>query len=987
MLKQQRMGSMSTTLNQLWLELIRRSELQRDLEPEQGLYMALYSNKRFVADLPDVTKWAGTSRVPTVKVQSRLTRTLCFLRRWQESFGLFEAAQRCRSLVDVVLADTLIDALKDKWPKALRFLCDVRRSALELDSNSYQPLALGMLDSNSSQDVCRWAQVVQLLRDVQSRSVEAVPALWTAGMLACHREELWELSLQLLCMARRFGAGEVTRRFNVAIPQTNWDASVQLFDGIAQCGAVPDECTFCRVIDACARRQLWQSAVEKLLSMSLWGVPPTLRTFSAALMACATSGRLDVALRLRELMWSHAIMADRFVYGLLLSACERAEQWEMACHILSEMRTTLDQALDLVAYTTAIRACARAEQWEAARRLFWEMRSYKLQIDAVGYNCAIASVRTGPPELSVGLLEDMRQARLEPSAASLRSAISACRRSRAWERAMHLISEASSARVVCDTVLPGAATSSRRHPSVAFEAHQRWDLSVELLQELRHTNVELTMIVCAHAIAACMRGRKWVASSWHFSAMRGAAVEPDTVVANSVITSCERCMQWERALLMPMEMRSRAISCDIVSCCAVLGACENGGHWRCTAGLLEEMRSRGPEPGIFAMDSVLSAVGKGEEWAKAVQLLQVMRNGGADPALAGFHAGVSACRRGQCWWQSAQLLRDMRARRVGADAPTLVMAAGAQQELAPALATDVRGLVADMLRKLRAPRAGVRHASGATETAARSVQAVEMLDAHHMLDGFVEHAFRSSIYAPVLGRLSGLSGRVHRQDSRAATSQLHDRYLERQPTLGRAFTAAALEMLQMLPQRLRKKRLPKHIRRRRRRLGLAVHNACGRWLLPWPMRSRLELRRAGLSMGIGADADPPHGPSSLADPVAKAITSCLSFRVALADRSELESRGQAFGSTQNLDATYLKAVVVVHDRAAHAERSALVTLFQRLEPYQGQASGTVRLFASHTLCISCLAACCQFKRLLPQLQLQISFDTWQESRRWSGTFE
>eukprot|EP00933_Yihiella_yeosuensis_P050818 TRINITY_DN48613_c0_g1_i1.p1 TRINITY_DN48613_c0_g1~~TRINITY_DN48613_c0_g1_i1.p1 ORF type:complete len:177 (+),score=27.29 TRINITY_DN48613_c0_g1_i1:40-531(+) len=47
-------------------------------------------------------------------------------------------------------------------------------------------------------------------------------------------------------------------------------------------------------------------------------------------------------------------------------------------------------------------------------------------------------------------------------------------------------------------------------------------------------------------------------------------------------------------------------------------------------------------------------------------------------------------------------------------------------------------------------------------------------------------------------------------------------------------------------------------------------------------------------------------------------------------------------------------------------------------------TGAVRLYATHTLCISCLACCCQFKRLLPNVKLEVAFDVWRETRRWVG---
>mmetsp|Transcript_110463 Transcript_110463/g.330441 ORF Transcript_110463/g.330441 Transcript_110463/m.330441 type:complete len:153 (+) Transcript_110463:75-533(+) len=52
-----------------------------------------------------------------------------------------------------------------------------------------------------------------------------------------------------------------------------------------------------------------------------------------------------------------------------------------------------------------------------------------------------------------------------------------------------------------------------------------------------------------------------------------------------------------------------------------------------------------------------------------------------------------------------------------------------------------------------------------------------------------------------------------------------------------------------------------------------------------------------------------------------------------------------------------------------------------------EVTGAVRLYATHTLCISCLACCCQFKRLLPNVKLEVAFDVWRETRRWVGTPE
>merc|ERR1712048_1269192 len=44
-------------------------------------------------------------------------------------------------------------------------------------------------------------------------------------------------------------------------------------------------------------------------------------------------------------------------------------------------------------------------------------------------------------------------------------------------------------------------------------------------------------------------------------------------------------------------------------------------------------------------------------------------------------------------------------------------------------------------------------------------------------------------------------------------------------------------------------------------------------------------------------------------------------------------------------------------------------------------TGTVRLYSSHTPCISCMACFCQFQRLFPKVKLCVDFDDWRDTRR------
>ena len=75
---------------------------------------------------------------------------------------------------------------------------------------------------------------------------------------------------------------------------------------------------------------------------------------------------------------------------------------------------------------------------------------------------------------------------------------------------------------------------------------------------------------------------------------------------------------------------------------------------------------------------------------------------------------------------------------------------------------------------------------------------------------------------------------------------------------------------------------------------------------------------------------------------------------------------------------HLLPVLREHDRSQHAERKALLQVME-----QSRGPGALRLYASHTLCISCLAVCCQFVAVCHEIQLLVEMDVWRETVRWT----
>ncbi|CAE7358917.1 CHR12, partial [Symbiodinium sp. KB8] len=229
------------------------------------------------------------------------------------------------------------------------------------------------------------------------------------------------------------------------------------------------------------------------------------------------------------------------------------------------------------------------------------------------------------------------------------------------------------------------------------------------------------------------------------------------------------------------------------------------------------------------------------------------------------------------------------------------------------------------------------------------------------------------------GRLLALAGMRRKPTSQLAHAagpiteqgswRLHEPLLELQPSLGWVHTTEVLQ-------------------------GQLAFSSSGRWRGLARRASRRELSDALLNEDEEVSS--------------QSIVSWLAFNMQ-ADTSGLSlgvpGRCAAFGASWAMDSVAggsaleqrLLPVFREHDRSQHAERMALLSVAasaasqnQRSRPdLQERAAdreftfGSVRLYATHTLCISCLAVCCQFHRLFPRVSLKVEMDTWDETLRWS----
>ncbi|CAE8652243.1 unnamed protein product [Polarella glacialis] len=634
--------------------------------------------------------------------------------------------------------------------------------------------------------------------------------------------------------------------------------------------------------------------------------------------------------------------------------------------------------------TAAISACGAGHQWAVAFSLLSKLPSWRLAPDVIICSAAVSACASGGQwRNALLLMKDMEAEGLAPNSRTYAAAISACEKAREWP----------------------------------------WALL--LLADMQGLGLEANVYCFNAAISACEKGGQWLRGLDLIAAMAVARAQPDVVSFSAATSACEKGGNWAWALELHGQLKLHGLQPNVVSFGAALSACSCGSDlpWSSALVLLGEMPLRGVAPNMVSYNSALHACEKAGEAELALQLLIDAKGLGLTPSPVTYGAALRACQRGG-FWESALLLWH--------ELKTFTSAKGqtADADLASCTfgitACDANGgpraqscwLLQELRRCCRLKLPGPSVLGQARPVAEEVYQVFGSMDVLHErghLDALTVSSLGRWLLKPAFARLrhllvsgQGVVGAVFGSSNDGSVAggvgdsarskhgvpeaswRLHEPFLERQPTLGGVFTSETLCRLGLLATSTS------------RQAGAAL----------WPASAQPAARRIL---------------SELADPGAELnsrdIVAWLAFAVGIFGARKLLCRGRSVGfgaasfdtsssenfigsvkisdssasmqieaekedsSCTNLAESLLVPVLREHDRSLHAERSALLALteeiFTNLEGARQETllgdnapHGSVRLYAGHTLCISCLAICCQFQGLFPAVRLQVAMDIW-----------
>ncbi|CAN0459394.1 unnamed protein product, partial [Ectocarpus sp. 12 AP-2014] len=138
----------------------------------------------------------------------------------------------------------------------------------------------------------------------------------------------------------------------------------------------PSRSSFNICLNACRHGRQRDKVMSVLEMMVQDGIPPSGKSYSSALQACAKDGNVPDARKMLGWMWTSpdleggvkGLRPTTWGYNCAMEACARSGDWGSAIELMDEMRTH-GLSHDAFTYGAALEACGRTGNWQKAEAI------------------------------------------------------------------------------------------------------------------------------------------------------------------------------------------------------------------------------------------------------------------------------------------------------------------------------------------------------------------------------------------------------------------------------------------------------------------------------------------------------------------------------------------------------------------------------------------------------------------------------------------
>jgi len=504
----------------------------------------------------------------------------------------------------------------------------------------------------------------------------------------------------------------------------------------------------------------------------------------------------------------------------------------------------------------------------------------------------------------------------------------------------------------------------------------QWRRALRLLREMQEMGVQPNLITYNQVLSAMSKDKQVEKALGMLEEMRQNAIEPDVLSYSNCVGACKPS-EWERSLQIMESMPAAGLAPDGPCFEHAAAACEEAGEWQRSLALFMEIAQRELESTSVGHNYALSAARQGKQWRHGFEIMAEMAKRTFEPDFR-LRQDLEAQSRGldrapppepsarstpspDNVWQRKQQLRELREqdkrrqeeRKLEQDRLEREPAAkpyeeegfmvyGGQDAFANKNAHTMPAMDIAACRKVCQERGYGAFTVWSNQAYFRSEGAAEIKEG-------MKRAGGTTMYVnlePESQRKARLKARQEEERRQEQDKQRQERDARRKQREEEGVLESPSPVQHSASQAARGEGGPPQ------RAAEAS----------WEARPRGGPPTSGGGGGGGFGGQ--RGPQDRKP------------------RPKLRSPG-----------SYVLPVFAQHDRSNHAERQALIKVIARVQEASGaqndseferecaEVTGTVRLYASHTPCISCMACFCQFQRLFPKVKLCVDFDDWRDTRR------
>eukprot|EP00931_Biecheleriopsis_adriatica_P101756 TRINITY_DN76836_c0_g1_i1.p1 TRINITY_DN76836_c0_g1~~TRINITY_DN76836_c0_g1_i1.p1 ORF type:complete len:897 (-),score=265.29 TRINITY_DN76836_c0_g1_i1:50-2740(-) len=175
----------------------------------------------------------------------------------------------------------------------------------------------------------------------------------------------------------------------------------------------------------------------------------------------------------------------------------------------------------------------------------------------------------------------------------------------------------------------------------AMEKSKRWELALEVLEELLTSEVDPTEASYSAAITACRHSQQWEMALHYHEDMLRRGLRGNLLTWTSLILALEKSFQPALAVQAFGQMKREGFQPDESVYDSVLRACAKGGLWKRAIFLINKMIEAGMQPSAAAYSNAIAACGA-KESRRSILLFEEMRSKELRPSPSAYSAVMAA---------------------------------------------------------------------------------------------------------------------------------------------------------------------------------------------------------------------------------------------------------------------------------------------------------------------------------------------------------